>query len=78
MQLKNRIIEYEDNSADLQKQIAKLNTIYSEKIHDYEELKSKINNVEGEYSNEVDDLQKELEHYKILNKVYLISHWIII
>ena len=69
MQLKERESQLESQIGDFQKQVAELNAIHSEKVYEYEQLRSKIKNVEGEYSDELDDLQKEIEYYKRLNMV---------
>ena len=69
MQLKEKESHLESQIVEFQKQIAELNANHSEKVYEYEQLRSKIKNVEGEYSDELDDLQKEVEYYKRLNTV---------
>ena len=73
MQLKEKESHLESQIVEFQKQIAELNANHSEKVYEYEQLRSKIKNVEGEYSDELDDLQKEIEYYKRLNIVNNLS-----
>ena len=71
MQLKQKISDFEDRFIDLNKDLQRLNSGLQEKQKELETFRNKYNNFEAGRNNDMEELKKELNHYRSLVYVSL-------